>query len=485
MPRVPRIHRHLSFTRNFELSRNFRSFLLQSVHYTYGRMARPLKKRRHVFGLEKLIGTSSSSSKRARDDDSCKSSQSQQQQEPPNKKQKAVIWSATVPDNRVGKRTVNRMDTPKKPKAIPTTSAVESSLSTKENSGKVHLQIDGNRAIAIKSSRLAVDVAKCRASQAELSLERAKRREHQAKAALLEAASERFLAEQEKDAASHGVKKAADYLLNLLQGGGEDVSANANTIACIGTADKGLSLLGVHACQAKNIDANAGKHVLSSSLVTAEADLSDLPLPLKKEDPQSKSPPAAALKEQPSLKTVKDKRMVCPTTKQMGSYSGQGRTNKETGEFERHGEGCMSLDGCDFVYRGEFCANMRHGHGCELNAKGHGYSGEWRNDTKYGHGSICDVACISGGRFENDQRVGPHAYHFADGRACLKNHVNNRELCGPSLAFSACRRYVRVCNDGDVEVVKQGMLSFYLDQMTMNADDGTILRATVPSPRKF
>lgn len=448
-------------------------------------MARPLKKRRHVFGLEKLIGTSSSSSKRARDDDSCKSSQSQQQ-EPPNKKQ-AVLWSATVPDNRVGKRTVNRMDTPKKPLAIPTTSAVEASLSTKENAGRVRLQIDGNRAIAIKSSRLAVDVAKCRASQAELSLERAKRREHQAKAALLEAASERFLAEQEKDAAAHGVKKAADYLLNLLQGG-ED--ANANVIACIGTADKGLTLLGEHACQAKNIDANAGKDSSFSGDTCVEADLSTCknahPLPLKKEDPQSKSPlPVATPKEQPDLETVKDKRMVCPTTKQMGSYSGQGRTNKETGEFERHGEGCMTLDGSNFVYRGEFVANLRHGHGCELNAKGHGYSGEWRNDKKYGHGSICDVACISGGRFENDQRVGPHAYHFADGRACLKNHVNNRELCGPCLAFSACRRYVRVCNDGDVEVVKQGMLSFYLDRMKYRADDGTILRATVPSPRKI
>ena len=473
-------------------------------------MARPLKKRRHVFGLEKLIGTSSSS-KRARDDDSCKSSQ--QQEEPPTKKQKAVLWSATVPDNRVGKRMVNRRDTPKKPNAIPATSSVELSSSTKENAGTVHLQIDGNRAIAIKSSRLAVDMAKCRASQAELSLERAKRREHQAKAALLEAASERFLAEQEKDAASHGVKKAADYLLNLLQGG-EDASAHDNAIACIGTADKGLSLLGVHASQDKNIDANAGKDMQNSPLVTSpvipspvvtdrakqapnssfsgnntcvEEDSSKNahPLPLKKRNPQSKLPAAAAQKEQQDLETVKDKRMVCPTTKQMGSYSGQGRTNKETGEFTRHGEGCMTLDGCDFVYRGEFVANMRHGHGCELNAKGHGYSGEWRNDKKYGHGSICDVACISGGRFESDQRVGPHAYHFADGRACLKNHVNNRDLCGPCLAFSACRRYVRVCNDGDVEVVKQGMLSFYLDRMKYHADDGTILRATVPSPRKL
>lgn len=459
-------------------------------------MARPLKKRRHVFRLEKLIGTSSSS-KRARCDDSypCKYSPSQHQ-EPPTKKQKAVLWSATVPDNRVGKRAVNTRDTPQKPKAIPTTSAVEPSAvepsavepssSTKGNAGGVHLQIDCNRAIAIKSSRLAVDMAKCRASQAELSLERAKRREHQAKAALLEAAGERFLAEQEKEAAAHGVKKAADYLLSMLQGG--------------------------QRCQANNIDANAGKDMQTSPPLTnpaipsrvaideakqapnssfidgtcVEADSSKNahPLPLKKQDPQSKSPPPAP-KEQSDLETVMDKRMECPTTKQTGLYSGQGRTNKETGEFERHGEGCMTLDGCNFVYRGEFVANLRHGHGCELNAKGHGYSGEWRNDRKYGHGSICDVACISGGRFENDQRVGPHAYHFDDGRACLKNHVNNRDLCGPCLAFSACRRYVRVCNDGDVEVVKQGMLSFYLDRMKYHADDGTILRATVPSPKKM
>ena len=177
--------------------------------------------------------------------------------------------------------------------------------------------------------------------------------------------------------------------------------------------------------------------------------------------------------------------MICPTTKRMGSYSGQGRANEDTGEFERHGEGCMAIDGSDYIYRGEFVENKRHGHGCELNSKGRGYSGEWRNDMKHGHGSITDEACISGGRFENDQRVGPHAYHFSDGRACLKNHANNRDLCGPCLAFSACRRYVRACNDGDVEVVEQGMLSTYLDRMIYHADDGTLLRATVPSPRKF
>ena len=482
-------------------------------------MARPLKKRRHVFGLEKLINTSSSSKRARSDGSSCNSSQSPQE-EPPTKKQKAVLWSATVPDNKVGKRVVNRRDTPKKPKpASPSSSSQEN-----ENvPSRVHLQIDGNRAIAIKSSRLAVEMAKCRASQADLSLERAKRRENQVRAALLEAASERYLAEQEKDAAAHGVKKAADYLLNLLQGNEDVVADDSVALACIGTADKGLSLLGVDTNSGKDMSisntctrrvipeapltvsqplpshaareqgseersqANQTPSITSFSGDTCkEADLNgkSWPLLLKKEAPQSKSPPNVP-RDEFTLEIVKDKRVICPTTKKVGSYSGQGRTNKETGQFERHGEGCMTVDGSDFVYRGEFVANLRHGHGCELNAKGHGYSGEWCNDKKYGHGSICDVACISGGRFENDQRVGPHAYHFGDGRACLKNHVNNRDLCGPCLAFSACRRYVRVCNDGDVEVVKQGMLSFYLDRMKYRADDGTILRATVPSPRKL
>ena len=479
-------------------------------------MARPLKKRRHVFGLEKLINTSSS--KRARGDgSSCNSSQSPQE-EPPTKKQKAVLWSATVPDNKVGKRVVNRRDTPKKPKPA---SPSSSSQANENVPSRVHLQIDGNRAIAIKSSRLAVDMAKCRASQADLSLERAKRRESQVKAALLEAASERYLAEQEKDAAAHGVKKAADYLLNLLQGNEDDGANGSVALACIGTADKGLSLLGVDASSGKDVSISNTRKVMPEAPLTdsqpslshaareqgseersqanqtpsitafsgdacieADSNGKSRPLPLKKEAPQSKSPPIATSDEL-ILEVVKDKRVICPTTKKVGSYTGQGRTNKETGQFERHGEGYMTMPGSDFVYRGEFVANLRHGHGCELNAKGHGYSGEWRNDKKHGHGSICDVACISGGRFENDQRVGPHAYHFADGRACLKNHVNNRDLCGPCLAFSACRRYVRVCNDGDVEVVKQGMLSFYLDRMKYHADDGTILRATVPSPRKL
>jgi len=337
-------------------------------------------------------------------------------------------------------------------------------------------------------------VAKCRASQADLSLERARRREDQAKAALLEAASERFLAEQEKEAAAHGVKKAANYLLGLLQGN-EVVDADDNAIACISSAAKGLRQLG--GCQAKEIDANAdvGKGVPShngteatdepspaANPVLSSSDDVKQSLPLKRGDLPSTSL-LVAPKEQLILTTVKDKRVVCPSTKRLGSYSGQGRKNEETGEFERHGEGCVALDGCSFIYRGEFFANLRHGHGCELNAKGHGYSGEWRNDKKHGHGSISDEACISGGRFENDQRVGPHAYHFRDGRACLKNHVNNRDLRGPCLAFSPCRRHVRVCNDGDVEVVKQGMLSIYLDRMKYHADDGTIIRATVPSPK--
>ena len=197
-------------------------------------MARPFKKRRHVL-LEKLIARNG--------DSSCTTSTSNtpqcQEPEPPNKKQKkAVIWSATVPDNRLGKRSVARNDTPKKRPVVAESS--EDTCTSKPLPDNVHQElIDGYRAIAIKASRLAVDMANCRASQADISLERSKRREEQAKAALQEAAGERFLAEQEKEAAAHGAKKAADYLLGLLQRS-EAFGTNDN-IACIGTAGKVLS----------------------------------------------------------------------------------------------------------------------------------------------------------------------------------------------------------------------------------------------------
>mmetsp|Transcript_20820 Transcript_20820/g.59681 ORF Transcript_20820/g.59681 Transcript_20820/m.59681 type:complete len:506 (-) Transcript_20820:678-2195(-) len=494
-------------------------------------MARPFKKRRHVFGLDKFITSRTPAAKRARknDGDSCTDTAPHQHQEPPNKKQKkAVLWSATVPDNQVGKRTIIRKDTPKKRPAAESSNTIEQSSLEKENDARVHFEIDGNRAVAIKSSRLAVDMAKCRASQAGISLERAKRREKQAKAVLLEAANERYLAEQEKEAAAQGTKKAADYLLDVLQG--SDVVGTDDTVTCIGMSGKGRSLL--ERCQSMGTDIYAavasdedvpshtieqpearynpepsivasptipsrttkeerstgdtiGKQapcISSNDDITLEKTRADdtkvSSLLLKKEQPLPTTAAAAAAEKDPIIENIKDKRIMCPATKRIGSYSGQGRANEETGEFERHGEGCMTIEGCDFIYRGEFAANLRHGHGCELNAKGHGYSGEWRNDVKHGHGSITDEACISGGRFEDGQRVGPHAYHFGDGRACLKNHINNRDLCGPCLSFSACRRYARVCNDGDVEVVKQGMLSFYLDRMKYHANDGTLLRAT-------
>ena len=459
---------------------------------------RPFKKRRHVL-LEKLIARNGDSSCTTSTSNAPTCSPQSQEPEPPNKKQKkAVLWSATVPDNQAGKRTVARKDTPKKG---PTCTAKALSKDTCTSTStplpdKVHQElIDGYRAIAIKASRLAVDMANCRASQADISLERAKRREQQAKAALQEAASERFLAEQEKEAAAHGTKKAADYLLGLLQRS-EAVGAN-DCATCTGMAGKGLSQVPktsnntepslvvspiIPSRTAKAPSVNSTHATRFEKTLAGDANVVSSPQPLKVEPP---APPTVAVAEKhPLIEVVKDKRMICPTTKRMGSYSGQGRANEDTGEFERHGEGCMAIDGSDYIYRGEFVENKRHGHGCELNSKGRGYSGEWRSDMKHGHGSITDEACISGGRFENDQRVGPHAFHFRDGRACLKNHVNNRDLCGPCLAFSACRRHVRVCNDGDVEVVKQGMLSTYLDRMIYHADDGTLLRATVPSPRK-
>ena len=404
-------------------------------------MARPFKKRRHVL-LEKLIARNG--------DSSCTTSTSNtpqcQEPEPPNKKQKkAVIWSATVPDNRLGKRSVARNDTPKKRPVVAESSSEDTCTSTSTPiPDKVHQEL--YRAIAIKASRLAVDMANSRASQADISLERAKRREKQAKAALQEAASERFLAEQEKEAAVHGTKKAADYLLGLLQRS-EAVGAN-DSATCIGMAGKDLS-------QVPQTSNNAEPSLVVSPIIpsrtkkapsisstdavqfekTRAGDANVVPSSQRLTVEPPAPPTVAVAEKHPLIEVVKDKRMICPTTKRMGSYSGQGRANEDTGEFERHGEGCMAIDGSDYIYRGEFVENKRHGHGCELNSKGRGYSGEWRKDMKHGHGSITDEACISGGRFENVQRVGPHAYHFKDERACLRITSITVICAGPVWPF--------------------------------------------------
>lgn len=397
---------------------------------------------------------------------------------------------------------------------VPTGSNCRPTCSTNEITppagGEILVKLAEDRAIAIKSSRLAVDMAKSRASQAKLSLERAKRREEQAKALLVEASSERYLAEQEHEAATSDMKGAADYLLELLQGGdaskalvvtGTSSDVDASSLSCQG--DKTVACSGIPATNERKDEAEiVAVESTASELAEGHDTLkakgkdekqgdscSDINANVNKvgselEDDtrngafieeSSVASPEKKEAEQPDIEDVKDKRMMCSHNKEMGSFTGQGRINSDTGEFERHGEGYMTTNGSDSVYRGEYCSNMRNGHGADLNQKGYGYTGGWRNDQKHGLGTTRDAACVSKGRWEHDNRVGPHSYWFNDGKACLKNHINNRDLCGPSLTFSRDRMTVKSYDDGVVEVVKPEMVKSILEEMG----------ASIPSPSKL
>jgi len=441
-----------------------------------------------------------------------------------------ITWSTTVPENRLGQRIIPRKGTPRpkkrkedQPERIPagiqpsttySSTAIAPSTSTRKNNT---CSISKDRAIAIKSSRLAVDMARSRASTAAISLERAKRREEQAKKLLIEASSESLLAQQEHENATRDMKGAAEYLLELLQRDNAAFWPNSAAAACIGddscasrddttngckykpdvvaTEEATYELKGYNACDeevkdddSNDDDANEPKRTETNdeSNVVPRGDVGkERPTIVNNGAEIDRTTLVTASKvasheketeeEEAVIENVKDKGMKCTYSKRMGSYTGQGRRNAETGEFERHGEGYMTMNGSDVVFRGDFAANRRHGKGSDLNAKGFGYTGEWKDDQKHGFGSTKDAACLSEGRWENDNRVGAHTYWFSDGKMCLKNHINNRDLCGPSLTFSPSCGTVKSFEDGVLEVVKPEMVALYVEQMG----------ASVPSPRKL
>ena len=456
-----------------------------------------------------------------------------------NKKvRQSVTWSTTVPENKVAERTIPRKGTPPRPArpssanagctgpssnsstgrannaSIPScitiiNSEIPYGTGTPLGGGQDHVDVAECRAAAIKSSQLAVRMARSRALEAEASLELSRRRERQAMKALLDASNERIKAEKDDEAAKNDMKGAGEYLTELLK---RSNIASGHTCTAKNVDVSGYETYGIAAestttefqrnysidvedkddgasrsddikaakdASLKGIPATIIVHVskdqsIGSNMIedvkrgTAEFET----YPINK---VSKGTPSAkvAKEEEPAIIDVKDKRMMCTYSKRMGSYTGQGRTNAETGAFEQHGEGYMIIS--DSVFRGSFVSNKREGHGSDLNSRGFGYTGEWKDDKKHGFGSTKDAAGLSEGRWENDNRVGPHTYWFHDGKMCLKNHINNRDLCGPSLTFSSNCGTVKSFEDGVLEVIKPELAAYYVQQMG----------ASVPSPRKL